>query len=1176
MSRPFVHLHNHTEYSLLDGANRIPELVARCKELGMDSMAISDHGVMFGVMEFHMECVKQGIRPIIGMEAYVAPNGYLKKSGREENETYHLLLLAKDLDGYRNLCQLATIAALEGYYYKPRIDHELLKKYSKGLIGTTTCLGSEVNQFLLEGNYEKAQYTAGMYSEIFGAGNYFVELQDHRLDEQRQIREGLLRISKELKLPLIATNDAHYLCKTDAVPHDVLLCIQTGKQVDDPNRMRFATDEFYIKSPEEMGELFHENLDAVENTAMVAAMCDVPLGKQKANMPDPELPEGFTPMEYLRHLSLENLPKKVKNADENALKRLNYELEVIETTGFSSYFLLVREFAQFTRSQGIYFGVRGSAAASLVSYCIDITDVDPLEYDLTFERFLNIERISMPDIDMDFEDARRDEVIKYVTQKYGQDHVAQIVTFGTLGAKAAIKDCGRVQGYTPQETDRICKTIPTVPGMTIKKALKEVVEFKQMYENEPRVRELVEVARSVEGVSRHTGVHAAGVVIAKEPLVEHIPLYKGNDGQAITAFEMGILEKIGLLKMDFLGLSNLTVLARAIDYIRPVLTDPSHPLSSGSVWDLPLDDEASYDLLARGQTVGVFQLESAGMTRYVKELRPASVRELAAMVALYRPGPLDHIPDFIDNKFGRKTPEFLDERMIPILEETYGIIVYQDQVLKLVQALAGFSLGKADILRRAMGKKDEKAMASMKIEFVEGCAANGISKEVADKVWVKLEPFAGYAFNKAHAVCYAMIAYQTAYLKANFPVQYMAALMGVYRDKEDRVVACIEECRRLKIQVLPPDVNASLKEFSVEAGTSSASPSAIRFGLAAIKGVGEAMVQELIREREENGLFTHLFEFAERMKAFGLNRTALEALIKSGALDSIDRNRRKLLEMVDSALIFADTQTKNRLSGQNSLFGEGDPSTPNYPTLPEYEAFGRSEILSMEKEVMGIYVSDHPLRGYERALSTVVSHSCGSVAELEEGKSVRLAGVIAALKTQITKQSGKKMATMVLEDFSGQVSITVFPAVYEKLQSHLQKDTVVKATGVVMHRERPGSGGEKSVEIRLEDVSPFDQPQLEIGPASDNRLTIKIPRATRPQLRALIDTLKRYPGTYESFLQILPSDSHLPLYTGYSTDATLESLRAIQDVLPNCEIETSGLTSQYDEDAPIAEAPLVG
>lgn len=1151
----FVHLHNHTEYSLLDGANRIPDMVSRAKELGMDALAITDHGVMFGVMEFAMECAKQGIKPLIGMEAYVAPGGHQKKGKGEEKDSFHKLLLAKDIDGYRNLCKLASIAALQGYYYRPRIDHDLLRQYCGGLISTTTCLGSEVNQELLKGNYERAQYIAGMYAEMFGEGNYFVELQDHRLEEQARIRDGLLQISKELKLPLVCTNDAHYLCKTDATPHDVLLCIQTGALVSDTKRFKFSTDEFFLKSQEEMAAIFTETPEAIDNTAMVAAMCNVELGKQRANMPDPELPPGETPTTYLRKLATEQLWKRIPNASEEVhLARLNYELGVIEATGFESYFLLVKEFAEYARTNGIYYGVRGSAAGSLASYCIGITDIDPVEYDLTFERFLNPERVSMPDIDMDFEDARRDEIIKYVTEKYGQDHVAQIVTFGTLGAKAAIKDCGRVQGYTPQETDRICKTIPNLPGMNIQRALKESAEFRKMYESEPRVLSLVETARTVEGLARNCGVHAAGVVISKEPLVDHIPLYRGNDGQPITAYEMGILEKIGLLKMDFLGLSNLTVLARCVQMLGEDFDLPG----------IPLDDQKTYAMLAEGHTVGVFQLESGGMTRCVKDLKPQSVRELAALVALYRPGPMEHIPRFVDTKFGRVEPAYLDELMKPILEETYGIIVYQDQVLKLVQALGGFSLGKADILRRAMGKKDKKAMDSMQVEFMMGCNTRGISQKTAEKVWELLLPFAGYAFNKAHAVCYAMLAYQTAYLKANFPVEYLCALLASFRDKEDRVVAFIEECRRLKIKVRPPDINASSLDFGIGPERQ------ILFGLGAIKGVGDGVAEAIIRERDENGPFTHIFEFAERLKPFGLNRTALEALVKAGGLDGIEKNRRKHTDVVEAALSFADTANRTRAAGQDSLFG-GDsaqePMLPSYPTLPEQELYTRSEILAMEKEVMGIYLSDHPLRGYERMVNLAASHTCSSILELDEGTKVRIAGVIASLRTIVTKSKGERMATLTLEDYSGQAMVTAFPATYAKLGHHFTKDLVVKLSGVVMHRDRPT--GDKTVEIRLEEIEPLEPSlAIEMSPSEsmNGSVEIQVHKATVEQLQKLRNVLDKFPGTFEAILQVMPCESFLPIYIPKPVTPSDAFVNEIKRVVAHVEVKIHGAVR---EDEPV-------
>ncbi len=1112
----------------------------------MPSLAITDHGVMFGVMEFYMECKKAGIKPVLGVEAYVAPGGYQKKGRGEEKDSFHQILLAKDLEGYRNLCKLSTIAALEGYYYRPRIDHDLLRAHSKGLIATSTCLGSEVCQELLKGNYDRAQYIAGMYAEMFGEGNYFIELQDHRLKEQAAIREPLIRIARELKLPLVATNDAHYLCKSDAQPHDVLLCIQMGELVANTNRMKFETDEFYLKSAQEMSALFSDVPEALENTAMIADMCNVELDKQRAPMPQPDVPDGKDNFEYLREVAMEGLSARTKNPEE-CLNRLNYELDVIKTTGFGDYFLLVREFAKATRDRGIYFGVRGSAAGSLVSYCIGITDVDPVEYDLTFERFLNPERISMPDIDMDFEDARRDEVIQYVNDRFGKDRVAQIITFGTLGAKAAIKDCGRVQGYSPQETDRLCKTIPTLPGWSIDRAYKEIVEFREMVDNDPRYRSLVDTAKSVEGIARHAGVHAAGVVISRDPLVEYVPLYRGNDGQPVTAFEMGILEKIGLLKMDFLGLSNLTVLARAVANIKQ---------SQGidiDVQKFPEDDEATFEMLAKGETTGVFQLEGGGMTRWVTQLKPGSIRELAAMIALYRPGPMEHIPRFIDTKFGRTKPEYLDERMRPILEETYGIIVYQDQVLKLVQAIAGFTLGKADILRRAMGKKDAKAMAEMKTEFMNGTSEAGISEESANKIWEMLLPFAGYAFNKAHAVCYSILAYQTAYLKANYPVEYMAGLLAVYRSKEDRVIAFIEECRRKKIPVLPPDVNRSHKDFAIENGTS------IRFGLAAIKGVGEGIVEAIIRDRDENGPYTHLFEFADRVKPAGLNKTAMEALIRAGALDGIDMCRTKLLHMAEAALVFAENANRNRLAGQDSLFG-GDSDTPevlSYPILPDAEMESRSDRLAMEKETMGIYVSDHPLRGHENTLRQAATHKCEAVAELEENTFVKVAGVIAGVRTIVTKSKGEKMATITLEDFSGQIGAIAFPATYSKLRELLVKDSVVQLSGFVMIREMRG---ERSVEIRVDEVKPLEG-TLDFGhPKESNAeglVQIKLRRATPRQLLQLKHLIDENPGSYEVMIEVADDEFALPIELIQHVKPSDDFLQRIKKQVLSASVEVS-------------------
>ncbi|MGI8923116.1 MAG: DNA polymerase III subunit alpha [Fimbriimonadales bacterium] len=1124
MSKPFVHIHNHTEYSLLDGAQRIPQMVARAKELGMPALAITDHGAMFGAMEFYLECKKQGVKPIIGMEAYVAPEGLHKRSAREENSTYHLLLLAKNKVGYQNLCKLATISSLEGFYYKPRIDHEALKEHAEGLISTTTCLGSEINQYLLQGDYDKAQRTAGLYKEILGDGNYFVELQDHGLKEQAQIKDDLLRISRELDLPLVCTNDSHYLCEGDYQAHDVLLCIQTNAKVADNKRMRFETNEFYLKSPEQMEKTFADTPEAYENTSAIADMCSLELGSDRVELPDPEIPEGLSSQEYLSSLALAGLRERFANVTEKHEERLRYELGVIDTTGFQKYLLLVREFAKFTREQGIYFGVRGSAAGSLVSYCLGITDIDPVEHDLMFERFLNPERIEMPDIDMDFEDARRDEVISYVRDRFGEDRVAQIITFGTLGAKAAMRDAGRALAISPIDVDRLCKLVPSIPGTTIERTLHDIPEFKRAYAEDATAKQLIDTAKSIEGVSRHYGVHAAGVVISKEPLRNTVPLAKGSDDQIITQFPMDMLEKAGLLKMDFLGLSNLTVLSRAVQNVEAA------GKGKIDILNIPTDDAKSYEVIGRGETVGIFQLEGGGMTRYVQELKPQNIGELAAMVALYRPGPMEHIPRYIRGKFGLEKLAYIDPRMEETLAETYGVIVYQDQVIHLVRALAGFSLGEADILRKAMGKKDKKAMASAQTSFISRAVELGMAEADANEVFDLLLPFAGYAFNKAHAVCYGTIAYQTAYMKANYPVEYMAALLGVYQGKEDRVVGCIEECRRMGIRVLAPDVNRSSEDFTVEA-MEDGTQSAVRFGLAAIKGIGSAAVQGILRAREE-GPFKHLFELAETCRLQGgFNKLALEALIKAGALESLDPNRAKLLVMLDTALAFAERSARDKLSGQDSLFGGNgeEPGSTPYPILPDVPMQHRRENLAMEKEVMGLYLSDHPLRGYERTLASAATHSAAAIAELEDSTQVTIAGVVTSFKQIRTKSKNELMATLTLEDFSGQATVTVFPSSYAATQHLLAKDRIIAVQGHIQHRERRGDAGTlKMVEVIARGVSAIAEPGAEGEdedhpskvPGTLGTLLVQVLRASLPQLRRARELFERNPGEFSVMLEI--------------------------------------------------------
>ncbi|MCC6403737.1 MAG: DNA polymerase III subunit alpha [Fimbriimonadaceae bacterium] len=1102
MPRPFVHLHNHTEYSLLDGATRISDVVPLAKQFDMPAVAITDHGVMFGCMEFALECERHGVKPILGMEAYVSPKGIGDRSTREEKSTYHLLLLARNEEGYRNLCRLHSIAALEGFYHKPRIDHDLLRNHSKGLIGSTTCIGSEVNQALLQDDYDGALAIARMYKEMFEEGAYFVELQDHGIDKQRKMNQGLVRIAKELDLPLVATNDSHFLCKEGAEAHDVLLCVGLGKLTSDADRLRFTRNE-YFKSSDEMAELFPDHPEAIENSLRIANMVDFQLKGSRNVMPEPEMPEGADAAGYLRELARKGLRDRLPRCEDSAHERLEYELGVIGQTGFENYFLLVREFAEFSRKQGIQFGVRGSAAGSLVSYALGITDIDPLEYDLTFERFLNPERISMPDVDMDFEDARRDEVIRWVTEKYGKDRVAQIVTFGTLGAKAAIRDTARVLGKPPIEADRICKLIPTAPGMTIELALAEFPDLRELLAKDAEARRIVETAKSIEGLSRHSGVHAAGVVISGQPLSELVPLYRSTDGMPVTAYDMGMLEKLGLLKMDFLGLSNLTVLSKAMELVSATRGQPF------TVADIPLDDEASYAMLGRGDTTGVFQLESGGMRQAIAAVKPQNIRELAALIALFRPGPIAHIGRFASNKFGRTEIELLHPLMEPILRETFGIIVYQDQVLKLVQALAGFSLGKADILRKAMGKKDASVMSSMHREFLEGCAGRSIEATTAEAVWNLLLPFAGYAFNKAHAVCYAMLAYQTAYLKANFPVEYMAALLTVFQVKEDRIGVLVEEARRMGIPVLPPDVNASGVSFQLE---DSEGAVAIRFGLAAIKGIGFGLVSKIIEERS-NGSYDHIFEFAERTREFGLSRTALEALVKGGALDLIVPNRRTAMDSAEAALVYADATRRRRLGGQDSLFGESSELAVSYPDIPPSDPYTRAETLAIEKEVLGIYVSDHPLRGYDRILREEATVTAAQIPDLDDRARVVMAGVIANIREITVKKTGEKMASLMLEDFTGQAPFIVFAKTYQKFSGLLQRDRLVRISGNVSHRER---NGEKSIEVAAFEVSALQEPsptELDAEPGP-GKVVVTLRSATKPELTQLREALSKHPGSF--------------------------------------------------------------
>ncbi|MGO8672623.1 MAG: DNA polymerase III subunit alpha [Capsulimonadaceae bacterium] len=1059
MPSDFVHLHLHSEYSLLDGACRIKDLVKKAVSLEMPAIGLTDHGVMYGSMEFYLECKKAGIKPLVGCEVYVATRSRQQRESKRLDDCQHLVLLAMNETGYRNLLKLVSFASLEGFYYKPRIDKELLNQYSDGLICLSACLGGEVPEHLLDEEYAKARHSASTFKEMFG-DRYYLEVQDHKLDKQRIVNEQLVKLSRELHIPLVATNDVHYLNDDDASPHQVLLCVQTSTTMDDPKKMNYGSDQFFLKSQKEMEQVFGHWPEALSRTREIADRCDLNLEFGRLGMPVPEtLPEGMNAQAYLQKLAFDGMRARYPQLTEEHEERLRFELDVIEKTGFAQYFLIVRDFANFARRQGIFFGVRGSAAGSMASYTIGITDVDPIHYGLTFERFLNPERISMPDIDMDFEDSRRQDVIDYVVQKYGRDHVAQVATFGTLAARAAIRDCGRAMNKLPlTEIDKICKMIPTIPvGVKIDKAIEASPELKSAYDNNAQVRELIDTAKRLEGLTRHDSVHAAAVIISAEPLMDHTPVQRSDDGIGlVTQYPAGMLEKIGLLKMDFLGLANLTILARAVANVkasRGIDIDVLH---------LPLDDRKTYDLLGRGDCSGVFQLEGQQMRRYIAELRPNTVAEVAAMVALYRPGPMAQIPRYIRCKLGMEKIEYPHEVLEPVLKETYGVIVYQDQVLKIVQAIAGFSLGQADILRKAMGKKALAEMVKQRENFFKGAAAKGyVTEERAVEIFDLIEPFAGYAFNKAHAFCYAMVAYQTAYLKANYPVEYFAALMATQADDTDKLVNFIDDAKhtrlsrpdgtvKIGIDILAPDVNYSDYGFITEG-------EGIRFGMGAIKGLGKAPVEAILHARANGGYFASLHEFCDRACGTGLtSRSSIETLIKAGALGSIHPDRARLLAGLDGAMNSASSKERDRKSGQVSMFGDDEgPGTERViPPLPDAPPLTSGELMSMEKELLGFYLSEHPLDQFAETLQPLVTHSVEQCRSLGDREDVVLAGILTNVRPYYTKQKNELMYFLTLEDKTGGISVSIFPRAAEKLEGVPQKDSIVVVFGKTSHRDR--------------------------------------------------------------------------------------------------------------------------
>jgi DNA polymerase-3 subunit alpha len=1111
MPQKFAHLHVHTEYSLLDGMCRIPQLIARTKELGMDSLAITDHGAMYGVIDFYVAAKEAGIKPIIGCEVYVAETDCHSREPAHKTPN-HLTLLAKNGKGYRNLLQLVTKSHLDGFYYKPRVDKELLKLNHDGLIALSGCAHGELARLILQGRNDELASAALWYKEVFG--DYYLEIQRHPIPELEQINQELTSLSTKLNIPPVATFDVHYVDRQDAPAHELLLCIQTNTSVYDEKRLKMAGDFFYLKSPEEVEQLFADLPQAVENTQAIADMCQLELDFTKLHLPHVELPHGRKADDFLAELCWQGLQKRYPEPGAEVRERLSYELDVIQKTKFAHYFLVVWDILSFTRGRGIYCGVRGSAAASLALYCLGITDVDPLAYGLVFERFLNVERRELPDIDLDFQDDRRDEVLAYVNQKYGSDHVAQIITFGTMGARAAIRDTGRALGMPYAQVDRVARLIPLELTITLDRALEQSRELYDIYHQDAAIRNLIDSAKKLEGLVRHVSTHAAGVVISHEPLIEYVPLQllgKGEQRTVMTQFHMGNIARLGLLKMDFLGLSNLTILAKVKEIIaqnRGISLDLQH---------IPLDDAKTFELLASGETKGIFQLESAGMRRYIKELKPSNFSDISAMVALYRPGPMEQIPTFIRAKQGVAPIHYPHPILKEILKETYGVIVYQEQVIFIAQALAGYSLGQADILRKAMGKKIPAVMKKEERNFIAGAKKKGVSPELAQEVFSLIEPFAGYAFNKAHSVSYGLIAYRTAYLKANYPIEYMVAFLNTYSDNMEKVRSAIAECRRLGIKVLPPDINRSYASFAIETSSSAPSPvngegrgeGAIRFGLASIKNVGFAPIEHILSGRDSEGDFKSIEDFCYRTDLRNTNKKVLESLIKVGVFDSLG-GRKALLESLNKIIYLSQTKQRARESGQVSMFDLWGQSSlpPQVGYQPAEEEVSAKQKLMWERELLGVYFSQ-PLDFLAREPSSPGVISCGEINMDMVDETVTIRGMVVSIRQAHTKDN-RPFIVASIEDLDASIEVIAWPRLYESTQGLWQEGNILTIKGTVKVRD-----GEVQLNCQEAMLLPVRQevlkePQcrhvlIDVNQSDDAEKDIEC-------LHKIMDILKSYPG----------------------------------------------------------------
>ena len=1067
----FTHLHVHTEYSLLDGSSKIKEITSRAKELGMKSLAITDHGVMYGVIDFYKAAREVGIKPILGCEVYVAPGSrFDKQPGESESRYYHLVLLAENNTGYKNLMKIVSRGFTEGFYYKPRVDYEVLEQFHEGIIALSACLAGEVQRYLARGMYEAGCEAAKRYEGIFGKGNFFLELQDHGIPEQKYVNPQLIRMSQELGIDLVCTNDVHYTYAQDADAHDILLCIQTGKKVTDENRMRYDGGQYYLKSPEEMAELFPYAPQALENTCKIAERCNVEIEFGVTKVPHFEVPQEFDSWTYLNHLCNEGMKRRYPDADEEKKKRLEYELSVIHKMGYVDYFLIVWDYINYAKTHGIAVGPgRGSAAGSIVSYCLGITDIDPIKYSLIFERFLNPERVSMPDIDVDFCYERRQEVIDYVVEKYGKDCVVQIVTFGTMAARAVIKDVGRVLDLPYAMVDNIAKMVPREIGITIDKAIQENPDLRNAYENDAQVHDLIDKSKRLEGLPRHASMHAAGVLISQKAVDEYVPVATGADGAVVAQFVMTTLEELGLLKMDFLGLRTLTVIQDAEKLARK--KNPEF-----SIDNINYEDKNVYDMISTGKCEGIFQLESAGMKNFMKELKPQSIEDLIAGISLYRPGPMDFIPQYIKGKNNPGDITYDCPMLEPILKPTYGCIVYQEQVMQIVRDLAGYSLGRSDLVRRAMSKKKTSVMEKERQNFiygnpeenVPGCISNGIDEKTANKIYDDMIDFAKYAFNKSHAACYAVVAYQTAYLKTYYPVEFMAALMTSVVDNTDKVAGYIYACRQMNIQMLPPDVNTSDMEFSVE-------DNAIRFGLSAVKSLGRPTIKAIIDERNKSR-FTSMQDFISRLYT-DLNKRTLENLIKSGAFDTFGNNRRQMMSVYARMLDNEAKQGKDAISGQMSLFDLVDESEKSQfeIKMPDVSEYTKEDILAFEKEVLGVYVSGHPLDEYAAmwkkhisAMSTdfEIDDETGEPKVKVDSKAT-IGGMIMAKSVKPTK-TGQLMAYLTIEDLVGTVEVIVFPRTFSTYRN------IIEGTDKLFITGRVNANADENAKLICESVVPFE------------------------------------------------------------------------------------------------------